>query len=127
MLLFRFGTGVGCTYLEFDGGYQTDKAQRADWKAYSGSFRASTDVPPLSMFNMIAAPKARCGLFLFLFISKDPLGHAAQNTDIRLIARFEPLFSMKCVCVCVCVFVFVCVCVCVCVCACVCWPYVAGT
>lgn len=57
--LTSYFIGVGCTYLQYDGGYQTDKAQRSDWKAYSGSFRASKDVPPLTMFNMIAAPKAR--------------------------------------------------------------------
>jgi hypothetical protein len=50
--------GLGCTYLEHDGGYTTDKTQRDDWVAYNGTYRSSNHTPPLSLFNVPAAPRA---------------------------------------------------------------------
>jgi len=54
--------GLGCTQLEFDGGYATDKKTRTDWEAYAGSYKPSDVTPPnnqtISMFNVPASPKA---------------------------------------------------------------------
>jgi len=50
-------TGSGCTFLAYDGGYDTDKFARDDWVAYDGSYTISDVVPPQSMFNLGAAPK----------------------------------------------------------------------
>lgn len=49
--------GLGCTYLEFDGGYSTDKTAREDWVAYDGIYDVSSSVPPITMFNVPTAPK----------------------------------------------------------------------
>jgi hypothetical protein len=51
-------TGSGCTFLAYDGGYDTDKFPRQDWVAYDGVYGASEAVPPEHMFNLPAAPKA---------------------------------------------------------------------
>lgn len=50
--------GLGCTQLEYDGGYATDKETSTDWVAYDGSYKPSHFTPPISMFNVPASPEA---------------------------------------------------------------------